>query len=108
MAQVTTIAGALVALRTRVRANAPASVDQKARATDALDRFQADLAALGFVTAANADNDPSAATLAEALRGMRAQITAQSSLSTYARITALDRLDQLTAELSSGGLAVGP
>jgi hypothetical protein len=95
---VTTIAGAIVALRTQVRANAPASVDLKNRVTDALDRFQAELAALGFPTTSGTDN-PSAVSLADALVGMRAQITAQTGLSAYARTTAITALDQLSAEL---------
>ena len=69
-----------------------------------MDQFQADLAALGFPTTTGADN-PSATSLSDALNGMRQQITASSGLSTYARLTALSKLDQLSAELSSGGLS---
>jgi hypothetical protein len=107
---VTTIAGAIIALRTQVRTQtgALASVDLKNRATGAMDQFQNELVALGFDTSTGGDNNPSAATLADALDAMRAQIVASSSMSTDARVTALSRLDQLKAELSSSGLAVGP
>jgi hypothetical protein len=80
---VSTISGALVVLRSQVRSRAGAlgSTDAKNRVTDAVDRFQNELAALGFPTTTGADN-PSATSLSDALSGMRQQITAQSSLST--------------------------
>jgi hypothetical protein len=105
---VTTLSGAIVALRTQVRAKAPASVDLKNRATDAMDQFQSELVALGFDTSTGGDINPSAATLRDALTGVRQKITAQGTLSTYARVTALSKLDQLVAELSSAGLTVDP
>jgi hypothetical protein len=103
---VSTISGAITALRSQVKTKSGAlgSTDAKNRVTDAVDQFQNELAALNFPMT-GADN-PSAATLAEALAQMRQMIAAQSSMSTYARIMALSKLDELTAELSSGGLAV--
>ena len=105
---VTTIGGAISALRMQVKTQSGGlpAVDAKNRVTAAVDRFQTELGALGFSTTTGADN-PSAESLSEALAGMRAQITAQTSLSAYARLSALSRLDQLAAELASGGLAVG-
>jgi hypothetical protein len=107
---VNTVSGAVTALRIQIRAKsgALASADLKNRAASAMDQFQSELAALGFATSTGGENNPSAATFSEALIGMRQQIAAQSSLSTYARVTALSKLELLIAELSSSGLAVGP
>jgi hypothetical protein len=100
-----TATGAVVAIRSQVRSRAATLPDPAAkRASNAVNGFRAELAALDFPLGAAT---PSVATLAGALDAMRAEITAQTGLATYARIMAIARLEQLIAELSSLGVAVG-
>jgi hypothetical protein len=104
---VTTIAGAITALRSQVKGQAGTlpSTAAKNRVAAAVDQFQNELLALNFPMT-GADN-PAAVSLSDALAEMRVQIAAQSSMSVYSRLTAIVKLDQLTAELSSAGVAVG-
>ena len=105
---VTTIAGAITALRTQVKGQAGTltSTEARNRVTGAVAQFQTELAALDFPML-GITTPPPVTTLGEALDAMRQQITGQSSPSVNAKIWALIRLDRLTAELSSVGLRVG-